>query len=504
MFTKISHTDGITTDREILFSTSFNYFFPDAARSRQCLLAENETTLNGLKALGQLMADPGEIGDPQTVFDADTPAIFTYFGQFIDHDITARTDRDGTLSVLGRGESPVPLDPDEIVARIHNGRRAQLDLDSVFGEGPGLSGSVLPATTQSNILYDEDYKLSVFSSGNRFDVPRVTGTHEAIVADMRNDENIMISQIQAAFLNFFNAVHAVQSGSNKEKYIRARQLVRWAYQFVVVNDYLMRVCDEYVVQDTLANGPRFIGPTAGKGDAFMPLEFSVAAFRFGHSMIRPFYRLNASSGEVPILALLGPSEKATNFDAADGQLGTHRVIDWSNFAGTGAAVQKARKIDTRIAKGLFTLPLGDRASDPVLSHLARSNLLRGYSMSIPTGQAICDAFGILPLSAADIHNGEDPDIVELLEACYFDHRTPLWYYVLRESAVQHEGERLGEVGSRLVAETIIGLLKQDPNSYLNNSADRAVKVNSVDVKPGAGGDIRTLTDILNFAGVASL
>ncbi|MEZ5284837.1 MAG: heme peroxidase family protein [Vicinamibacterales bacterium] len=504
MFRKISHTEGVKDDAEILFSTAFDYMFPDAARSRPCLLPDTVATHHGLRALGKLMADTGAPGSPQASLDSTTPAAFTYLGQFIDHDITARTDRDETVSILGRGEPVGRLDPDEVVAKLRNGRRPQLDLDSVFGEGPGLAGSAVPATTQSQILYDGAYRLQLFQSGSRVDLPRrVTvdlegnTSYPAVIADARNDENLNVSQLHAAFLRFYNAVRDVQTGGDKARYVRARQLVRWAYQYVVVHDYLPAVCDPDIVADTLANGPRFIGSTAGRGDAFMPLEFSTAAFRFGHSMIRPFYRVNAASGDLTILQILGTSANAANFDSADHQLLDTRIIDWRNYVGSSA--QRARKIDTKIAHDLFTLPF--RPDDPILTNLAQSNLFRGYNLSIPTGQAICDAFGVTPMHPhTEILAGEDPGIVDVLKEAYFHHRTPLWYYILREAAVQQGGERLGEVGSRLVSETIIGLLKQDPNSFLNNHHDKAVKDNGIDVKPGAGGVINELSDILTFAG----
>jgi hypothetical protein len=201
------------------------------------------------------------------------------------------------------------------------------------------------------------------------------------------------------------------------------------------------------------------------------------------------------------MALLGFARDENYFEGSDHQLKDAFALDWEFYARGGAHVQFARKIDTRIAHGLSELPLGSRQVDPVLSHLARSNLLRAYNLSIPTGQAVCDAFGVTPLTADEIVDGEEPNIREAIENGYFHYRTPLWYYVLRESAVQQDGNRLGEIGSRLVAETLIGLLKQDPNSYLNNQTDSAVKNKSIDVKTGAGGKIENLSDILKFAGV---
>ncbi|MEQ9438612.1 MAG: heme peroxidase family protein [Cyclobacteriaceae bacterium] len=506
MFRKITHAQGVVDEAEILFSTPFGYMFPEAAKSRLCLLPQTEVTIQGLRALGKAMADTGSAGNPMTHLDSTMDAAFTYLGQFIDHDITARTDRDSSISMLGRGEPIHPMDPDTVVATLRNGRRAQLDLDSVFGDGPGLAGSAVQATTQSQTLYTNALKLDLFEDGTRSDLLRtkVTDlegkeTFVAKVADSRNDENINVSQLHTAFLKFYNAVYDAQTGTDHEKYIRARQLVRWAYQYIVVNDYLMTVCDQYVVLDTLANGPRYVGATAGKGDAYMPLEFSVAAFRFGHSMIRPFYKLNEMATDVTIMEMLGTNAVAANFDT-DNQLIAGRVIEWNNFVGAGA--QNARKIDSKIAHDLFTLPF--RPDDPVLTNLAQSNLFRAYNLSIPMGQAVCDGFGVNPLSPAELLDGEDAAIQDVLKEAYFHHRTPLWYYILRESAIQQEGNRLGEIGSRIVAETIIGLLKQDPNCYLNNHHDPAVSDGGIDVNPGFGGLVSTLQGMLRFAGAPGL
>ena len=501
MFTKITHADGIESDVEILFSTPFGYFFPEAARSAACLLPRDEATVAALETLGTLVADPGTISMPDPGLNSSIPAIFTYFGQFIDHDITARTDRDGSLTAIGMRNPVMPLDPDTVVQTLRNGRRPQLDMDHMFGDAPALAGSLVPARSESQTLYDSTLRLNVFKAAERRDVPR-DATRAAIIADMRNDENINVSQLHAAFLMFYDAVYGSQPpGGAKEHYVRARQLVRWAYQYVVVHDYLMRVCDPAVVADTLANGPRFIGAMSSRGGAFMPLEFSTAGFRFGHSMIRPFYKLNATT-TLTVDQVLGPSGQAANFPtsgADQNQLDASRTIDFHLYAGPSA--QKARKIDTKIARGLFTLPLAGRTGDPILANLAKSNLLRGYNLSVPTGQAVCDGFDVDPLTPDEINNGEDPAIVDLLTRTYFDHRTPLWDDVLREAAVQQGGERLGEVGSRLVAETIIGLLRQDNGSFLRNRTDPAVKPDGIEVEPGSGKLVAKLTDILATAGV---
>jgi hypothetical protein len=496
MFTHVSHAGGISEQEEILFTTRFGYFFPDAAHSPYCLLHASHETEDALRALGDLMADPGTPQNPGA-FDSSIPAVFTYLGQFIDHDLTARTDRNGLFAPIGETHDLEPVAPDTVIANLFNGRRPQFDLDSVYGDGPGLAPGSM---SKAQPLYEGDLTMKTFASGGRFDLPRGADRH-ALIADVRNDENVMIGQLHNVFLRFHNAAAAKVSGSDKQKYIRARQLTRWAYQFLVVNAYLPAVCDTDVVADVLANGPRFIGPTAGQGEVFMPLEFSVAGFRFGHSMIRPFYKLNNAT-TLPIMDLLGPAGRAAIFQG--GQLAQSHVIDWKNFL-PGAPSQKARLIDPMIAQGLFDLsPLGEgRGGDAILKHLARSNLIRGYKLSIPHGRAMASAFGLQPLTPAEVAGGSgtDPALHDLLTTSGLDDRPPLWFYVLKEAQVQQNGQRLGALGSRIVAETIVSLIKQDPNSYMNNRHDKALdKEGEVDID-GGGGKIKTLKDFFDFAGV---
>lgn len=510
MFKRFSHIEGMLEETEILFATKFDYFFPLAARSGLCLLPNSPDTVSALRRLGKAMGTPSKTETSRG--DSSIPAIFTYLGQFIDHDITARTDRDSAVTFLGRNEPVTPLCPDDVVEKLQNGRRPQLDLDSVFGEGPAFTGrgenetnsTRLKAESESQVLYDAGFRLNAFCNNGRRDVPRGAG-RTAIIPDARNDENFNVSQLQAAFILFYNQVYDAQVtlADARAKHIRARQLTRWAYQYIVVNDYLTTVCDPHVVGDTMANGPRFFGSTAGRANVFMPLEFSTAAFRFGHAMIRPSYNLNGLTQNVGLMTILSPSRNDFFFDANSPdpeQIKQDAVIDFEFFARGGQHLQCARKLNSQIAQGLEELP--ERIGDPVLEHLAISNLLRAYNLSIPTAQAMCDGFGLVPLGAEELTRGELPEITQILEANYFDHRTPLWYYILREAAVQQGGERLGELGSRLVCETIIGMLKGDPNSYLNNQHDPAVTSNGIEVK--SGDVIADLVDILNFAQVANI
>ena len=524
MLTNITHAGGVEAVNEILFRTPFGYMFEHLSKSPECLLPVAERTEDALLQLGDAMGEPGT--DP--ALESSVPAVFTYLGQFIDHDITARTDRDTDLSHIamsdGRPRPIRPLNPDLIVQNLDNGRRPQLDLDSVYGDGPGLlHDPVVPAETEAQALYAANMKLKIQSVGTGFDLPR-TGRN-ALIADGRNDENLNVSQLHTAFLAFHNRVVDNLPGSLNDvrKYIKARQMVRWAYQFVVVHDYLMNVCDPNVVRDIRRNGPRFFGPGTGGFEIFMPLEFSAAAFRFGHSMVRPEYTIQSgttlSINDVLGVAAQPPSTPDPESDplkrknpktvdllngsAGDNHLQTQYIIHWSNYAQFSGepAPQMARKIDPLISRGLFNLSFEtESAVGVMLRHLAKRNLLRGYLLSIPTGQAMASAMGIKPLTEDEMLDGESPDIQDAIAAGRFQRRTPLWYYVLREAKVQKDGNSLGAVGSRIVAETLIGLIKHDPNSFLNNAHHGRVRGRGIKL-PGCISPIASIADILEYAGM---
>ena len=509
MLKNVTHSGGMEAAEEILFNTPFGYMFPDAAASRECLLPGSERTTEALLALGDAMGDASDPPDP--TLDSTTPAAFTYFGQFIDHDVTARTDRETGLSRIaqadGRPLPIVPLGPARVVENLRNGRRPNLDLDSLYGDGPGLVSDV---KTEASDLYDPATgKLILQNLGvDLIDLPR--DGRKAVIADARNDENVNVSQLHAAFVSFHNKVADLVAGVSNpaQKYSKARQIVRWTYQYIVAHDYLPRVCDPDVVNDVLRNGPQFFGPGTGGTRLFMPLEFSVAGFRFGHSMVRPTYKIGGGA-PVSIESILGvsterpPAEDLLEEVGGQWRLKAENLVHWSNYLefATGPAPQMARRIDPLVSKGLFDLPFeGESGPAAMIRHLAQRNLLRGYLLSIPTGQAVAAAMGVVPLVEHDLTEPGEQDLRDAIDHGRFQRRTPLWYYVLREAKVKKDGQSLGEVGSRLVAETLIGFLKHDPNSFLNNLFRNRVRPGGIKV-PGRADPIGSLAEMIDYVGL---
>ena len=403
-------------------------------------------------------------------------AGITFLGQFIDHDMTF-----DTSSRLGVATAP---------ERSPNGRTPSLDLDSVYGGG----------FVQDPQLYDpaDRVKFKVESSGAFEDVPRM-GDFTATIADPRNDEHVIIAGLQAAFLKFHNAVIDLLRDegrpgiSNRELFERARQIVTWHYQWIVVNQFLPAIIGPQLVSTILRGGRRFYRPRPGEQS--IPVEFQGAAYRFGHSMVRPSYRANlAGDGGLPFFGFIfDPSGDGLRdpSDLRGGCRAARRFVGWQtffDFGGTQAAnVRPNKRIDTKISTPLFQLPLAAIASHDMPTALPQRNLLRHLTWSLPSGQAIAARMGIRPLAPG-----------QLSELATFnvglERSTPLWYYVLKEAEVMTDGLSLAGVGARLVGEVIIGLLELDENSYLSQPRWRPTL-------PRRARDTFDMVDLFTLAGV---
>ena len=450
-----------------------------------------------LSALARTMVAAADPRDTRPVRPGDPPderenplipAGYTYLGQFIDHDITF-----DPVSSLQRQNDPDAL---------HDFRTPRFDLDSLYGRGPAdqpyLYRSGLGPAPHPTLGFDQ--RGVMFLAGeNRGDPadpaqapfagPDVCRGSEgrAVIGDPRNDENLIVSQLHSTLLRFHDRmverVFAETGLEGDDLFKEAQRLVRWHYQWVVVHDFLPRVVDGDpgdgstreggVMADVLRAEPY----QAGRGatgtllrpnlrfyhwheQPFMPVEFSVAAYRFGHSMVRPSYFINdrvrqeAGNARIPLFsASLDPLANLNGFRPLPRGWG----IQWKYFFDLDPAQppQASYLIDTSLSTPLGALPgVADVAS------LAERNLLRGLRMGLPSGQAVARAMGITPIPDDELGVGARgaPD---------FAGDAPLWFYVLREAELLAGARHLGPVGGRIVAEVLVGLLKGDPLSWLS-------------------------------------
>jgi hypothetical protein len=428
-----------------------------------------------LDSLASKMVEP----DSSDAFLATSSRLFagfTFIGQFLDHDITL-----DTTPLEQQNE-----DPDATV----NFRTARYDLDSVYGRGPGDDPQFYDPADRDKLLLQKNVNLVL-------DVPR-DGNGKAIIGDKRNDENLIIVQFHKAVIQFHNKIvdYARAQGMRKEwVFETARRLTRWHYQWAVIHDFLPRFVGDALVgtsgtvyKEVAGKSPvitlNYYKPTNRDGRPFMPVEFAVAAYRFGHSIIRPFYVLNDSG----VVDIFGPAD-GRNLNGGR-PIPADLVIEWKNILPVDPdfPARKPRKIDTKLSIPLSNLP-GSAVPppDPTINLAVRNNR-RGKKVGLPSGQQIAKAMRVQVLSNATLGLNSDPG---------WGGEAPLWFYILREAEVQQNGEQLGQVGGRIMAETLVGLLQRDPNSYLY--LDPSWKPGPP-IAPTTGKF--TFVDLLQYAGAA--
>jgi hypothetical protein len=530
-------------------TTPFGYLFDELRDRPDAHLAPDAA--GHLRELGTAMAAAG----PDAPRNSTIPAIYTYWGQFIDHDVTAGTDSDRPGIAL---TTPVPCSPDAVLAGLRNLRRPRLDLDSVYGDGPGGEDAGFYCGPYLRVGRVAQVGLEPIPpvGDDRRDLPRIaTLLAEDVIAleslpaelrddpfrdtlayvgDLRNDSNLLVAQLHVAYLRFHNrvvdriraapAAFGLADARDDAVFDLAQRLVRRHHQWLVLHDYLKRVTMPGTVELVLAERARHYRPLPG-GEPWAPLEFAAAAFRFGHSMIRDSYDLNRNYG-------LGGATKSAIVERLFQYTGRgavrlqadHGLSEPSPFGQRAAVLPRdmvweadrlcddsgryegrlARRIDTRLSMQLAQMPNKgltvelEPAVRALLRQLPQRNLLRGLVLSLPTGQAVAEALELPALTPEELRDQGNTAIAAALEAGGFVERTPLWFYVLREAEVHADGNSLGHVGSRILAETIVGLLLADPASCL---ADDPPWDPSRGVTLADGGQIRSIRDFLSFTGI---
>ena len=393
-----------------------------------------------LTALGQTMEEQPVIGtnltDPETgepVLNSDgSPVVatkdhndalsenpsplltsgFTFVGQFVDHDITFDTT---TLSEQ-------QADPNATT----NFRTPRYDLDSIYGRGPSKDPQLYDPNDRDKFLivkrpYSEIRGVPT-TPDVVYDVPR-DANGKAIIADPRNDQTLILLQLHVALQMFHNKlvdhvrknlVSALFPGLSV--FESARRLARWHYQWMVTHDFLPAIVGkamaDSVYKEVLTGLPiinlkyyRTINPL---GRPYIPVEFSVAAYRFGHSIARPRYTvrdfIDTRTGATVAVSSVPLFEAAPT----DNNLNGHRPIpprlkmQWSKFfnaAGKPPTARPVRQFDANLSDALFRLPATALPDSNPMSRLSVRNLLRGKKMRLPSGQQIARLMGVTPLTA---------------------------------------------------------------------------------------------------------
>jgi hypothetical protein len=455
------------------------------------------------KRLGNAMAHTG--GGASQI-----PSGFTYLGQFLDHDLTF----DKTSVMLGAAVSP---------ATLLQARSPALDLDSLYGAGP--------QDPESAKFYEADgvhlkigATVAIGADGAKsgFDLPRGLGRgaaarRKAVIPDPRNDENLAVAQTHLAMIRFHNRVVDTlpRSVAPSQRFARAREIVTRHYQWMVRTDFLPRICARAVVEDVFARGRKAFEVGARPTDVpTMPIEFSVAAYRLGHSMVRAAYNWNARFPHG-----LGSLDLLFEFSSTSGTLGgsprlpSNWIADFRRLYDFGEArrrdlvvparaFNRAMRIDTLIVDPLKHLPTGSFGGpavpfDDARANLAFRNLTRARMVSLATGQQMVRflrrrGVSVRALTSAQLVNGRGGASLARLSAAQrtaLVRDTPLWFYVLREAELN--GGRLPGVGARIVAETFHRAIEGSATSIVRDPSWRPTL--------GPDRDTFRMVDLLLFA-----
>jgi hypothetical protein len=413
------------------------------------------------------------------------PAGYTYLGQFIDHDISF-----DPASSLQRQN-----DPEALI----DYRTPRLDLDNIYGRGPA---------DQPYMFEDDGFTFRLGDpltrnrkKSNARDLPRIDG--KAIIGDKRNDENVIVSQLQGVFLRFHNvvadrltkgrsAIFDIKNDSPSEIFAAAQRIVRWHYQWVVLHDFLPKIVGESMLYYVLPHlrhkssiykrKPR-LHFFNWRNDPFMPIEFAAAAYRFGHSMVRSIYRLNTELGSHATRDEKDRGVAGRQFilgARGDESLNGFRkfprtwAIDWRLFfefgdekldASTNSGptrIQPAYKIDSSLVNPLAFLPefsvpeaggnfQEDKDGHPEtkpheIGMLALRNLLRGLRMGLPSGQTVARHMDIEPIPDDELKVGKATagglkENPSIVDISpNFEDNAPLWFYILAEAQHQWANE----------------------------------------------------------------
>jgi hypothetical protein len=409
---------------------------------------------------------------------AGIPAGYTYLGQFVDHDLTF----DKTNVMLGENVSP---------AQLLQARSPSLDLDSLYGAGPQDPGSAKFYEADGvHLKMGKTVAAGADAKKEGFDLPRGAGKtaaakRKAIIPDPRNDENLAVAQTHLAFIRFHNRVVDTLPASTPpaQRFAVARELVVKHYQWMLRTDFLRRICKESVVTDVFKNGRKAFEVGVNPIDVpTMPIEFSVAAFRLGHSMIRATYnwnrRFDDGGGTLDLLFLFsglngdlgGNPRLPSNWIADFRRLYNFKLAGRDDLAVPAGKFNRAMRIDTRLADPLEFLP----GFPPDEANLAFRNLVRGRMVKLATGQQMVTflknkGVTLAGLKRAEIRDGAGGATLDGLTAPQRNSvldKTPLWFYVLREAELN--SGRLRGVGARIVAETFHRAMEGSQSSIVRD------------------------------------
>jgi hypothetical protein len=463
----------------------FGRMFPEADRP---LTGQDEEKLC---ELGEAMCVEG----PGAAESTNLNAGYTYFGQFIAHDLI------WNRTLLDAPPPEHQFGP--------NFRTPRFDLDHLYGGGPERRPTLYEKNAERFRIGTTEKNLQLnLPGGTPRDLP-FDGDQVQIGdgVDFRNAENLIIRQLHVLFLKFHNqAIEQLKSGQiagdlpdrdDRRIFEQARTLVTWSYQWLLWNDFLVQIVDPQSWHPV-----RTLPAGAQSGAYDVPVEFSLAAFRFGHSLVRDLYPLNKHQPLALLQDLINPREGSAK------HLRDNDLVEWSRFfrgLKRKGGVTFARAINAQIVDPLHNLPpeivqlftAGPHL--PKMTSLPARTLLRGARAHLASGQQVAAALKVKKITTAEFA-ADNSKPGRALRAAKLTENTPLWYYILKEADLHWHGSRLGRVGSQIVLDVFETALQRDPDSYLTRKGANWQPPTWFSLRPETRTNVTSIARLIRLVG----
>ncbi|AXT26405.1 hypothetical protein D1823_07345 [Ruegeria sp. AD91A] len=414
-----------------------------------------------LESLGEAIAGfvPEE---PPLGYGPHIPAAYTYFGQFVAHDMSHMQWLPG-------------IGPNGEDGWINGEQPHGLDFSSLFGTAPN------PDTPTSQWQEKAGSALGLVYNGapgitDARDLPRAGSTGRHCCVDPRTDDNLALAQMQVLLVRFHQALSAELVLDTTA----GQRETRRHLQAVTLTDYLPRIVDSDIYEDILQNGPTLVNTS---GAFFVPIEFAAACFRFGHTMVRDVYsnwiiqyppgsNISVAPAEVENFLFYTSAGGGLNQNQLTGNWAQawRHMVDHQNPDLPPAIL--ARPIQASIERDLHRLDhalLADLQNPAKTGkfNLATKTLRRGASLSLPSGQQLETVAGIsTPFDIGAFLDSKPERYGHLNHVTELRTHTPLWFFILAEAEAAGSG-KLGKLGSRIVTETIRAAITAVPDSILS-------------------------------------
>lgn len=372
---------------------------------------------------------------------------YTYFGQFIAHDVLEATNP----KCRSRFVTP------------------QLNLDSLYGD--------FNYGNKWRTLFHANGKF-VHNQDDQHDLVRAADG-KALIPEQRNDENVIIAQLHVFWQRVHDAIVESESlNTNLEIAVgSARRKTILTFQLLTLTDFAPLIFTDLVYDQYFKNHRTYLEPRVSG----IPLTFSRAAFRFGHSLVRQNYRLNQNQSSEDLKDLLQGNR-------SDRRIPATMAINWELFFTDKHGENTSFLVDPVITTTMENVPNCEPATQEI--NIASQNLMAGAILGSghdlvqsllaqPNGLTMASDLALSPLQdLGPPFKGLDGMTIQEL---------PLWPYILLEASQVSRGFRLGPLGSIICAETFRWMIESSSISIYKKG-----QFNSADVMRAMGEWGRTL------------